>query len=88
LERFYRSGDSSGINVQQVARLRRLLTSLNSSTAPAGMNLPGYRLHRLRGDRRGSGQLVSGNWRLVFEFEDEDATNIDLVDYQLSRQKD
>ena len=46
------------------------------------MNLPGYRLHRLRGDREGEWAIsVSGNWRLVFEFENGDATNIDLVDY-------
>jgi proteic killer suppression protein len=82
LERFFRSGDTSGVNAQQAARLRRLLTSLNTSTGPAGMNLPGYRLHRLRGDREGQWAVsVSGNWRLVFEFEDEDATSVDLVDY-------
>jgi toxin HigB-1 len=82
LERFFQSGDTSGINAQHAARLRRLLTSLNTSTGPAGMNLPGYRLHRLRGDRAGQWAVsVSGNWRLVFEFEDQDATNVDLVDY-------
>jgi proteic killer suppression protein len=82
LERFFQSGDPSGISVQQAARLRRLLTSLNSAAGPAGMNLPGYRLHRLRGDRSGQWAVsVSGNWRLVFEFEDEGATNVDLVDY-------
>jgi proteic killer suppression protein len=46
------------------------------------MNLPGYRLHRLRGEReRQRAVSVSGNWRLVFEFDGEDATNVDLVDY-------
>jgi proteic killer suppression protein len=45
------------------------------------MNLPGYRLHRLRGDRRGQWAVsVSGNWRLVFEFDGEDAADVDLVD--------
>jgi proteic killer suppression protein len=46
------------------------------------MNLPGYRLHPLRGDRRGAWAVaVSGNWRLVFEFEDDDVIAVDLVDY-------
>jgi toxin HigB-1 len=46
------------------------------------MNLPGYRLHLLRGDRRGQWAVsVSGNWRLVFKFEDQDTTDVDLIDY-------
>lgn len=82
LERFFASGDTSGINAQQAARLRRLLTSLNISAGPEGMKLPGYRLHQLRGDRRGQWAVaVSGNWRLVFAFDGEDATDVDLVDY-------
>jgi toxin HigB-1 len=82
LERFFRTGDASGINPQQAARLRRLLTSLNASSGPSGMALPGYRLHPLRGDRKGEWAVsVSGNWRLVFEFEDEDAIGVDLIDY-------
>jgi len=49
---------------------------------PAGMNLPGYRLHGLKGNRKGQWAVsVSGNWRVVFEFEGGDATNVDLVDY-------
>ena len=82
LERLFRSGDTSEINSQHAARLRRMLGTLNSSTGPSGMNVPGYRLHPLRGDRRGQWAVsVSGNWRLVFEFEGEDATNVDLLDY-------
>ena len=46
------------------------------------MGLPGYRLHPLRGDRKGEWAVaVSGNWRLVFEFEGEDVIGVDLVDY-------
>jgi proteic killer suppression protein len=82
VERFFRSGDTSGIDAQHAARLRRLLTTLNRSVGPAGMSLPGYRLHRLKGERAGQWAVsVSGNWRLVFEFEGDDATNVDLVDY-------
>ena len=83
LERFFRDGNTRGINAQHAAWLRVLLTALNAATSPAQMHqLPGTRLHPLRGDREGQWAVsVSGNWRLVFEFEGEDATNIDLVDY-------
>ena len=82
VERFFLSGDTRGINAQHAARLRRLLTMLNRSVGPAGMSLPGYRLHQLKGQRIGQWAVsLSGNWRLVFEFEGDDATNVDLVDY-------
>lgn len=48
----------------------------------ADMNLPGYRLHRLKGNRVGTwGVTVSGNWRVTFTFEGEDAFDFDLEDY-------
>lgn len=82
LDRFFRTGDTSGINAQHADRLRLLLTTLNISTEPDGMNLPGFRLHLLKGDRKGQWAVkISGNWRLVFEFDSENATDVDLVDY-------
>lgn len=83
LERFLRDGDARGINAQHAAWLRVLLTALNAATRPEHMNqLPGARLHPLKGGRKGQWAVsVSGNWRLVFEFDGEDVTNVDLVDY-------
>jgi proteic killer suppression protein len=82
LARFFETGDTRGINTQHAAWLRILLTSLNGAQQPADMNLHGYRLHQLKGERKGQWAVwVSGNWRLVFEFEDGHATNVDLVDY-------
>jgi proteic killer suppression protein len=77
------SGDTSGVNAHHVRKLHRILVALNNAADPAGMNLPGFRLHPLRGDRRGQWAAVSGsgNWRVVFEFAGPDATNVDLVDY-------
>jgi toxin HigB-1 len=59
-----------------------MLARLNDGPLPEAMALPGYRLHRLKGDRKGSfAAWVTGNWRLTFDIEGQDATNIDLVDY-------
>jgi len=82
LERLFVSGDPSGVNPQFAAKLRRMLILLDRSKDPSGLNLPGYRLHQLRGDRRGQWAVwVSGNWRLVFAFAGEHATDVDLLDY-------
>ncbi len=82
LERLFTSGDPGGINAQHVRKLRQILVALHNAAGPVGMNLPGFRLHPLRGDRRGQWAVsVSGNWRVVFEFAGPDATNVDLVDY-------
>lgn len=83
LERFFRDGDTRGINAQHTARLRILLTALDAASGPEEVRLlPGARLHPLRGSRGGQWAVwVSGNWRIVFEFEEGNATNLDLVDY-------
>jgi proteic killer suppression protein len=82
LARFFETGDTRGIDARHAAWLRILLTSLNGARRPAEMNLPGYRLHQLKGQRKGQWAVsVSGNWRLVFEFDGENATNVELLDY-------
>lgn len=82
LERLFARGDASGVNPQFAAKLRRTLILLDRGKDPAALNIPGYRLHQLKGGRRGQWSVtVSGNWRLVFEFAGEHATNVDLVDY-------
>ena len=82
LERLFADGDTSGVQPQFAAKLRRMLILLDRGRDPSALNLPGYRLHQLKGERKGQWAVtVSGNWRLVFEFDGENATNIDLVDY-------
>jgi proteic killer suppression protein len=82
LARFFETGDVRGINAQHAAWLRIILTSLDGAETPADMSLPGYRLHQLKGERKGQWAVsVSGNWRLVFVFEGANVTDVDLVDY-------
>jgi proteic killer suppression protein len=82
LERLFTAGETRGVQAQHAAKLRRILAQLHASSDPLGMNLPGLRLHPLKGERKGQwAVMVSGNWRVVFEFDGTDATNVDLVDY-------
>jgi proteic killer suppression protein len=82
LERLFTSGETRGVSAQHVKRLRRLLVSLSTATSPLNMNIAGYQLHPLVGERKGEWAVsVSGNWRLVFRFDGENATDVDLVDY-------
>ena len=82
LERLLTRGDTSAVSDHQVRKLQQILAFLNISQEPADMNLPGFQLHPLQGERKGQWAVsVTGNLRVVFEFEGENATNIDLVDY-------
>jgi proteic killer suppression protein len=82
LERFFRRGDHRGIPARSEARIERILDRLDASLRPEDMNLPGYRFHGLRGDRAGSYAVsVTGNWRITFSFDGEDAIDVDLEDY-------
>jgi proteic killer suppression protein len=59
-----------------------LLTALDVVSRPEDMNAPGYELHQLKGDLAGHWSVsVSGNWRLTFVFEGEDAVEVDYQDY-------
>ena len=82
LERFFTRGDYRGIPAQYAARLDRMLDRLDISIRPEDMHLPGYRFHPLKGNRKGHYTVsVSGNWRLTFRFEGEDAFDVNLEDY-------
>ena len=65
-----------------VPRLRRILFRLQEAAHPRDANAPGFRLHPLKGDRAGQWSVdVSGNWRVVFRFEDGEVVDVDLIDY-------
>ena len=82
LERFFAHGDQRSVPSDFVSRLERILDRLDGATKPEDMNLPGYRFHRLKGQRSGTYAVsVSGNWRLTFTFDGENAIQVDLEDY-------
>jgi proteic killer suppression protein len=82
IEQFFRSGSKAGIQPKHAEKLRKQLFALDNAMRPEDMNAPGWRLHRLQRDLAGHWSLdVSGNWRLTFSFEGEDAIWVDYQDY-------
>lgn len=82
LARFFSTGSTSGIQAAHANRLKLILGRLNASTNPRDMDLPGLRLHELKGRDRGRWSVwVNGNWRVTFRFEGVDATDVDYEDY-------
>lgn len=82
LKQFAETGSKAGIQPKHAPRLTRLLTALDVAVRPEDMNAPGYDLHPLKGKLAGHWSVsVSGNWRLTFLFEGEDAVLVDYQDY-------
>ena len=82
LEKLFFDDDRSKIHQDHIPKLIRILDRLDASTNPQDMNLPGYKLHELKGKKKGSWAVwVSGNWRIIFEFDGNDAINVDYIDY-------
>jgi proteic killer suppression protein len=82
LETFFRTGSKAGIKPHHAGKLRVMLTMLDSAKRPDDMSAPGWRLHPLTGDlARHFSVTVSGNWRMTFAFDGEDAELVDYLDY-------
>ena len=82
IEKFFKTGSKAAIQPKHEARLRILLTTLNLASSPLDMNRDGWDWHPLKGEFKGHWSVsVSGNWRLTFGFEGEDAILVDYQDY-------
>lgn len=82
LETLFLTGKTTGIQAAHAKKLRRQLAALNEASSPQAMNIPGWRLHPLKGEMAGQWSVwVNGNWRLTFAFEGIDAVLVDYQDY-------
>ncbi|MGR3179481.1 MAG: type II toxin-antitoxin system RelE/ParE family toxin [Candidatus Anammoxibacter sp.] len=82
LAKFYINGNTSGIQPKHAKRLRLILTNLDQAERPNDMNLPGLRLHELKGIRKNIWSVsVSGNWRVTFRFKGQNAEIVNYEDY-------
>ncbi len=82
LKRLHEDDDPRGVMSQHIEKLRDILARLDAAGAVADMDLPGFRLHPLKGELRGFWAVtVRANWRVIFRFADRDALDVDYVDY-------
>jgi toxin HigB-1 len=82
LRLLHERGDAARIHAAHRTKIARILGYLNMARMPRDMDFPGLRLHPLTGNLSGfwSGS-VSGNWRIIFQFDDNHVVDVDLVDY-------
>lgn len=82
LKRLYETGKMSGVQTAHTNRLRMLLVALDTSRSIEDMDIPGFKLHPLKGKLKNRWSIsVSGNWRITFEFHDGNAFVLDYEDY-------
>jgi proteic killer suppression protein len=83
LKRLYEAGDARGVRADLVPKLRVILHAIDQAQRIEQVaKLPGWRLHPLKGGRRGEWSIwVTGNFRLTFRVDAEHVTDIDLEDY-------
>jgi len=82
LKRLYQRDDRSQIRPDLLETVEDILARLDQATTPQALNLPGYRLHSLKGELRGFWSVtVRANWRIIFRFEGNDAFDVELIDY-------
>ena len=82
LKRLYDEDDPRGVLAEHAEKLRDILARLDASRSVSDLDLPGFRLHPLKGQLKGYWAVtVRANWRVIFRFDGPDVVDIDYVDY-------
>ena len=82
LKRLFERGDAARIRADLLDKIENILAVLDRAAEPDDMDLPGFRLHPLKGDIRGLWAVtVRANWRIVWRFDGPDAFDVDRTDY-------
>jgi len=82
LQRLYEDNHTRGVIAEHVVKLRDILARLDAASTAGDMDLPGFRLHPLKGEFKGFWAVtVRANWRVIFRFADGDVLDVDYVDY-------
>jgi len=82
LERFFRKGVTSGIQAKHARKVGRILHALDNAEQPKDMDVPGFKLHQLKGNRKNIWAVsVNANWRVTFGFKGQNALTVNYEDY-------
>jgi toxin HigB-1 len=82
LKRLFEEDDPRGVLAEHAVKLRDILARLDAARSVDDMDIPGFRLHPLRGERKGFWSIaVRANWRVIFRFAGQDASDVDYLDY-------
>ncbi len=82
LEKFFLNGTTAGIQAKHQKKLRMQLTAVHTAQSVGDIDIPGWRLHPLGGQRKDVWSItVNGNWRITFKFQDGNAYILNYEDY-------
>jgi toxin HigB-1 len=82
LKDFFETGSTKAIPSKHAKRIRRVLDAIDGASDIDELDIPGFDLHELKGDRKGTWAItVSGNWRITFTFINGDAYDVNYEDY-------
>lgn len=82
LEQYFTKDIKKFLDARDLSKIERILDRLDAAVTVKDMDIPGWRLHELKGSRKGEWSVtVRDNWRITFEFEDGEAHDVNLEDY-------
>jgi proteic killer suppression protein len=82
LKRLHERGDRSQIGTDLIRKVENILSVLDAADSPRALDIPGHRLHPLKGGHEGFWAVtVRANWRIIFRFANGDAFDVELIDY-------
>ena len=82
LRRLYEQGDRSKLPADMVDRIETILAALEIATEPNDLDRPSFRLHPLKGERKGYWAVtVRANWRIVFRIQGGNVHDVEFTDY-------
>jgi proteic killer suppression protein len=82
LKQLFEDDNPRGVNAEHVRKIKQILALLDAAQKVGDLDFSTFRLHPLKGELKGFWSLtVRANWRVIFHFEDSNASDVDLVDY-------